>query len=293
MRTTELTISSINTVTHPKQITALVIEPDIVGSQTGVMLFTHGWRGNRFLHQDKMKWAADRYNVIAVSVEFRQSGYDFDSVHGRGSYVPYDASFYQVFDVLNVLRHVLQQRQNINPRRVYHYGGSQGGHIALLASIYAPATFAWIYVSCPLTHIDDTELIQGLVGRHFAPWELTIRSPLELIDRINCPVYLEYGTADAIVNHETHGLALAVKLAERGHLAHHIEYSGGTHNLTPTTTKLAAFQTMSEHLDWNAELIGNNDFEQGTINHISCGERTLVVDWSKSPTDTTLANWRT
>lgn len=289
MNTTELIFPSLNTSSHPKRITALVIEPDVVGPETGVMLFTHGRSGNRFVHREKMEWAAERYNLVTISVEFRQSGFDFDPVGGRGFGVPYDYSFYQVFDVLSALREVLQQRQNINRRRIYHYGSSQGGHIALLGAVYAPATFAWIYVSCPLTHIDDSRL-PG-VGRHFASWERTIRSPLELADRLACPVYLEYGTADAIVHCENHGRALAARLEKAGRLARHVEYAGGGHNLAPVTTKLAAFQAMSEHLEWNAGLNGNHDFDQGSVIRISCGDKTFVVDWSKPSTDPALANW--
>lgn len=290
MRTAEVIYPSLNTFSHPKPITALVVEPDIIGPETGLMLFTHGWRGNRFLHQDKMEWAAERYNIVTLSVEFRQSGYDFDAVTGRGSYVPYDTSFYQVFDVLNGLRYMLQQHPNLNRRRIYHYGGSQGGHIALLGTLFAPSTFAWIYTSCALTHT-DTKIVHELSGRYFAPWERAIRSPLELAEHIPCPVYLEYGTEDLIVPHESHSLALAARLAQTGRLVRQVEYSGGGHSLAPTTTKLAAFQAMSEHLEWTATTAVDNDFDQGSMVRIPCGNRTLVIDWSKPSADTGLAQW--
>jgi hypothetical protein len=46
------------------------------------MLFTHGWGGNRFQHEDKMQGAVDAFDLVCVSVEFRQSGYAF----GCGSF---------------------------------------------------------------------------------------------------------------------------------------------------------------------------------------------------------------
>ncbi len=268
----------------------LVIEPEMITSKTGVMLFTHGWHGNRFQHKEKMEWAAERFDLVTVSVEFRQSGYDFDPVKGLGACLPYDAGFYQVFDVLNGLRHILSQRPQVNHRRVFHYGGSQGGQIALLSALYAPKTFAWLYVSCPLTHIDAK--FQALSGRYFAPWELEVRSPLEMAEGIPCPVYLEYGTVDPTVPHESHGLVLADKLTKSGQLARLIEYEGD-HGLQPATDKLAAFQAMSEFIEWSAEVPQCNDFEQGSLVSVPCAERTLLIDWSKKTEDHTLFQWGT
>ena len=154
-----------NSENYVKPIAVAVIEPDNVDTETGMMLFSHGWGGNRFQHQDKMEYTADRFNLICLSAEYRQSGYDFNPVTGKGSYVPYDASFHQVFDTLNALRHMLDLRPKTNRRRLFHYGGSQGGHIALLSAIYAPQTFAFIYASCPVTHLGREQ--QEWAGRTF------------------------------------------------------------------------------------------------------------------------------
>lgn len=290
MQIIEFTFNSSNSVTYPKPITALIIKPDVINSYTGFMLFTHGWGGNRFQHKDAMEWTVSRHNLIAISVEFRQSGYDFDSVRGMGADLPYDAGFYQVLDVLNGLRYVLQQYESANQRRIYQYGGSQGGQIALLAAIYAPVTFSWVYVSCPLTHLEGNLL--KATGRCLAPHELFIRSPLELAHRIPCPVYLEYGTADEIVAHNLHGLPLSKILHVDGRLAQCIEYKGAMHDLTPTTTKLAAFKSMNELLDWNAETTTANDFEQGSEVIISCNRHSLVINWAKCPEDASLIEWK-
>ncbi|MCK4981788.1 MAG: acetylxylan esterase, partial [Victivallaceae bacterium] len=153
MKKYEIVFQSVNSETYSKPLTALVLEPDLVNNETGAMLFTHGWGGNRFQHLDKMEYALDKYNLICVSVEYRQSGFDFDPVKGQGSYRPYDGSFYQVFDVLNGFRTVLELNNNINRKRLYHYGGSQGGHISLLSSIFAPDTFVFTYASSPIVHL--------------------------------------------------------------------------------------------------------------------------------------------
>jgi len=158
MKTFEITYNSVNSETYPKPITMLIIQPDCINDNTGAMLFTHGWGGNRFQHRDKMEYTADEFNLVCISVEYRQSGYDFNPVTGLGAYLPYDASFYQVFDVLNGLRFVLTLIQKINRKRLFHYGGSQGGCIALLSSIFAPDTFAFVYASSAISYFDETHI---------------------------------------------------------------------------------------------------------------------------------------
>ncbi|HEX7010605.1 MAG TPA: prolyl oligopeptidase family serine peptidase [Phycisphaeraceae bacterium] len=285
----EIIYPSTNSINYSKPITALVLQPDHVGPETGVMLFTHGWGGNRFQHEDKMVEVADRYNLIAMSVEYRQSGYDFDPVAGRGAYRPYDASFLQVLDVLNGLRTLLRERPMIDRRRLYHYGGSQGGHIALLSAVYAPKTFAWIYVSCPLTHLDDR--VQDWAGRWFAPHELAARDVLALASRIDCPIYLEYGDADNVVDCEAHARRLIPKLEAVGRLARCVCYPGGGHDLAPTTTKLQAFRAMAAHLPWGARREDEDSFASGSCIELPAAEYRLQIDWSR-PTDAAdLLNW--
>ncbi|MCK5843898.1 MAG: hypothetical protein KAG97_04265, partial [Victivallales bacterium] len=107
MKKREITFDSLNSESYSKPVAVFVLIPDQTDSETGAMLFTHGWGGNRFQHQDKMEYTVENSNVIALSVEYRMSGFDFNPLTGHGSYRPYDASFLQVFDVLNGLRVVL------------------------------------------------------------------------------------------------------------------------------------------------------------------------------------------
>ena len=59
MRKFELTFDTLNSTDYAKQIPVFVLVPDDMNSETGAMLFTHGWGGNRFQHQDKMEWAVE------------------------------------------------------------------------------------------------------------------------------------------------------------------------------------------------------------------------------------------
>ncbi|NQU10528.1 prolyl oligopeptidase family serine peptidase [bacterium] len=274
----------------PKPLTALVIEPDRIGPETGAMLFTHGWGPNRFQHEDKMQITADAFDLVCVAVEYRQSGYDFDPVGGSGWDLPYDASFYQVFDVLNGLRAVLARRPELNRQRLLHYGGSQGGHLALLGAVFAPETFAGVYASVAVTHIEPA--FAEWAGRSFDPHELAIRDALGMADRIQCPVFVEYGTADPNVNCERHSRALVGRLRASGQFAGEAAYEGGGHDLCPTITRLESYQANAPALlrQWRHQ--ETDDWQAGRDVEIPAADRVLRIDWSKPPDDPALFGWR-
>lgn len=273
-----------------KPITVLAIEPERINDQTGVMLFSHGWGCSRFQNQDKMEWTAERFNLLCLAVEYRMSGYDFNAVTGFGAYCPYDASFLQTFDVLNSLRIVLEDHPLLNRKRLFHYGSSQGGHICLLSSIFAPDTFAFIYASCPVVQL--TPSILTWTGREFAPYELSVRSVPEHSERIKCPVYIEYGTSDTDVPCMEHSEVLIKLLQQRNHPVEIAAYDGGGHSLQPTITKLAAYQRMALHPLENLCSNKTDDFAVEALIRIPCGNRTLEIDWSKRPDDPALAAWK-
>jgi predicted esterase len=289
MQEYELTFKSLNSENYAKPITVLVMQPDKMDEHTGVMVFTHGWGGARFQHADKMAWTADRFNVVCLSAEYRMSGFDFNPVTGQGAYRPYDASFMQTFDVLNALRFVLGQYPSLNRRRIFHYGGSQGGHICLLSSIFAPNTFAFVYASCPLVRITPKKAAWS--GREFAPYELSVRNVLEHSGLIRCPVYLEYGTADETVDCTEHSELLIQQLRRQNHALQVEVYEGGGHSLEPTITKLAAFQKMAPTPLQSLTSDTQDDFAAGSLVRIPCGEKTLHIDWSKPTADIHLVQW--
>ena len=237
-----------------------------------------------------MEYACDRHNLICISAEYRQSGYDFDPIGGSGSLVPYDTSFYQVFDVLGALRSVLTLYPAVNRRRIYHYGGSQGGHIALLSAIFAPGTFAFVYASCPMTHVDDDR--EQEAGRSFSSWEMMIRDVPLHAGRIRCPVYLEHGTADISVPHTAHTQALASELKKHGVSVTERYYENAGHDLRPTTDKLTAFIVMgSEQHLFGMENQSPDVFLSGGHIRIPCGGSCLHIDWTKPPADRAMFRW--
>lgn len=289
MRKYEFIFNSVNSEIYPKPITVLVMEPDNMDKNSGAMLFTHGWGGNRFQHQDKMEYSVDKHNLVCISVEFRQSGFDFDPVTGHGAYLPYDTSFYQVFDVLNGFREVIKFYPQINHKRFFHYGGSQGGHIALLSSIYLPNTFAFIYASCPVIHLDKKRCISA--GRMFNEDELSIRNIVDHADLIQTPIYVEYGTADTTVECKTHSMAFIKQLKKLNKTISSKEYKGGEHDLMPTISKLDAFKENVPQLMTTMVRDCEDDFSQNSKIKIETPNNKLTIDWSQPAHSIDLFHW--
>ena len=290
MKCHEFIFRSVNIASYPKPITVLVIAPDVMDENTGTMLFCHGWGGNRFQHQDIMEFTADTFNVVCIAPEYRQSGYDFDAVRGLGSVIPYDAGFMQVFDCLNSLRKVLELYPNINRNRIFSYGGSQGGHLVLLSSIFAPDTFAFTYISSAMTHLDDPKIESA--GRTFTEEELSVRNVIEHAHLLRCPIFMEHGTADENVSCDTHARPLEARLKLLGKTVTAKYYEGGLHSLEPAISKVEAYKAMIPNALRTLYHPGNNDFQNGAQVEIDCGKKILKIDWTQPLESLKLFSWK-
>lgn len=281
MRNYEITFESVNSEHYPKPITALIVEPDVLPENPGVMLFTHGWSGNRLAYREMMEFTAENFGLIGIATEFRQSGFDFNPVTGLGSYRPYDTSFFQTIDVMNALRTVLELRPQADRSRLFHYGGSQGGHIALLSAIFAPQTFAFVYAACPVTYLDQRFRINA--GRTFSDFELAARNVHQHAQRIQCPVYIEHGTADPVVHWEKHTQALVSKLEALGKPVFCKIYPGGDHSLQPVISRAESFRQRVPDPIKTLQNSRTDDLAVGQVIRIPCGPKDLVIDW-REPT---------
>ncbi|NSW57977.1 MAG: DUF2920 family protein [Armatimonadetes bacterium] len=132
--------------------------PQGISENTGLMLCLHNWGG--IYNQDVyLKWCrtfAERFNVIAVSVNYLQSG---DTEPGVLGEKPYDHGYLQAMDCLRALYHIQQQLKEagvtINPRRCYSMGGSGGGNVTLMVNKLAPHTFACVVDICGMPGLTD------------------------------------------------------------------------------------------------------------------------------------------
>lgn len=284
----EICFQSANTVDYSKRIAVYVVEPDEINSQTGIMHFAHGWGGNRYGYREMQKEFANHYNLICIATEYRQSGYDFDAITGNGAAVPYDTSHFQVMDCLNALRKTLALYPTANKQRLISFGASQGGHVAMLMSIFCPRTFAFVVSGSGISHVDQK--IQGWAGRDFSADELAIRDVVRMADRIQCPVALIHGTADTTVP-DSHTRLLEKALKENGKTVRIKYVASGGHSLDPVTTRKAVTKELAN--DWLKSLVSQqtNDFDSRSKIEIPCVTRKLVIDWSRAMPDSALITW--
>ncbi len=285
----EIVLPSVNALLYPKPITTLVMAPDDIRPTTGVMVFSHGWGWSRLRFADLMAEVVEKHGLLCLASEYRQSGLDFDPVKGVGYSVPYDASFLQVFDVLNSLRQILALYPQLNRQRIFHYGVSQGGHIALLSAIFAPQTFTAVYSSSGMTWLDPPKI--AFCGRFFSAEELSVRDVCEHAEMIQCPLFLEHGTADENVNCEQHAGRLERRLQalQKPHTIKY--YAGGSHSLAPAISKNAAFEAMLPALLATPDRSSTDDFLAGSRVVLNCANRKLHLDWRKAAGSLELFSW--
>ncbi len=149
---------------EPRTVTVYLTYPggslDHVNPETGLMLSLHNWGGTNATGTADPKFLASTYNVIAICVDYYQSG-DADKS------IPYDFGYLQTLDALRALFFVfdgLEKRDvPFAHGRIFAAGGSGGGNVALMANKFAPRTFACI-VDCSGMAKLDNDIAFGLPG---------------------------------------------------------------------------------------------------------------------------------
>ncbi|MEZ6035159.1 MAG: prolyl oligopeptidase family serine peptidase [Planctomycetaceae bacterium] len=126
-----------------------------VDEHTGIMLTLHNWGGEDCVGTADPKVLADQLNVVAVCVNYLQSG-KTDSID---SSEPYDCGYLQALDALRALAYVrtgLRQRSvRYDDGRIFCTGGSGGGNVTLMARKFAPRTFACVIDICGMKKLSD------------------------------------------------------------------------------------------------------------------------------------------
>ncbi len=143
----------------PRSIQVLVHYPmgklSNVNTQTGIMLTLHNWGGTDCVGTASPQVLANRFNVVAVCVNYLQSG-PKDSIEGPE---PYDFGYLQGLDALRATYWVFSQLQTqkieFDSRRIFATGGSGGGNVTLMANKLAPRTFACVVDLCGMKKLSD------------------------------------------------------------------------------------------------------------------------------------------
>ena len=137
--------------------------PTSPNAQTGLMAVLHGL-GTDFHSYDSEceSWVND-YNVLTVQINFRNT---LEALPGN------DFAKYQAVDVLRVVQYMMAH-YTINKQRVFLWGASAGGFVALHTAMMAPHTFAMVAALSAITRPtnDDDRNYRGYENDPSGGWE--------------------------------------------------------------------------------------------------------------------------
>ncbi len=143
----------------PRQVRISVHYPagtlESVNERTGVMLTLHNWGGVNCGGSANPTALATRLNVVAICVNYLQSGRQASVEDHR----PYDYGLLQSVDALNALAYVRGGLKNADrpydDARMFCTGGSGGGNVTQMANKLAPHTFACVVDMCGMKRLSD------------------------------------------------------------------------------------------------------------------------------------------
>ncbi len=134
-----------------------------VDSESGVMLSLHNWGGTGFVGTADPAVLVSRYNVVAIGVDYLQSG-QYDPERDG----PYDFGWLQALDALRALYFVRNgldaMAKPFDHGRIFAVGGSGGGNVALMANKLAPRTFACVIDLSGMAELSD-DVAFGVPGK--------------------------------------------------------------------------------------------------------------------------------
>lgn len=260
--------------TQGRTIIAAIAEPPEVTASTGFLLIMHGYGNSRFQYAETMKRWALRYDCICVSPEYRHAGYDADPNTGKGATDDYDFSHLQLIDCLNAYRAARLKYPQADGGRRYVWGGSQGGHLALLISAFAPRTFALGVDACGVTHLWREQF-----KARFDEAGQAIRDARRWVSRIRSPMVLFHGTADETVPAEQTREIAGLLAAEGKDFALRF-IPGGDHFNRPVTTRQAVTEEMADGPLRTLRLDAPDDFDAKSVETFDCPGAVYTLDFS-------------
>jgi acetyl esterase/lipase len=184
-----------------------------------------------------------------------------------------------VVDAMNCLRKVKLEFPQCDGSRTIAWGGSQGAHIVLLATAFAPRSFALTIECCGIA-----SRMPGFDKKR--SWaqggdihQAEIRTPLKWVDRFANKVFVFHGTADDVVDVK-HGRALEEALDAAGveHEAHYTD--GGRHFLDPVTGRDKETVKHCSGDIMSRRLAGPDDFEAESEYRFECTGAVYAASFS-------------
>lgn len=184
----------------PRQVKVLVHYPggrlENVNEKSGLMLSLHNWGGENCVGTADPRALADRLNVVALCVNYLQSGPE----HTHSDPEPYEFGYLQALDALHSLwwakAGLKAKDRPFAEGRIYATGGSGGGNVTLMANKLAPRTFACVVDLCGMKKLSHDMAFNLPGGSELnARWS---RSPTS-------PNYLSFDEQDLrFVGHPRH-----------------------------------------------------------------------------------------
>ncbi|MEO2049217.1 MAG: DUF2920 family protein [Pirellulales bacterium] len=237
-----------------------------VNQETGLMLSLHNWGGTEATGTADPKFLANHYNVIAICVDYLQSG-------DRDHSVPYDCGYLQALDSLRALYFVYDRLHKLDKLfddgRIYATGGSGGGNVSLMANKLAPRTFACLIDCSGRCKLTD-DIAFGLPGGS----RLSARYSQDSTSH-------HYLTTDAqeirFVGHPEHLLTMK----SLGNTCKVIISHGSTDHVCPVELAREMVANMQKlEVDVEAHFILDSDIDDKIFTNTGhgVGNRTLIVD---------------
>ena len=148
---------------------------------TGLMLSLHNWGGTGSGGSADPGVLAEKFNVIAIGVDYLQSGKQASIDDPE----PYDFGWLQALDALRALHFVFEGLKArgiaFDSTRIFTTGGSGGGNVSLMANKLAPRTFTAVIDMCGMKKLSD-DIAFNLPGGSSlnARWSRDPASPFHL-----------------------------------------------------------------------------------------------------------------
>jgi predicted esterase len=211
--------------------------PKTQNAATGLMVVLHGLGGDFHQYDTECESWVNDYNVFTVQINYR----------GTGNPPPgYDLGKYQAVDVLRVVKYVFDQ-YGLNKKRIFLWGASAGGNVALHTAKMAPRTFALVAALSPITRPSDESdrLLRGYEADPAGGWETfmlgstrkytteewDIRDAQYLAPYLTgLPVFLIHGDRDPLVDVQ-HSTDMHAALVAAGGQVTFVTVKGGDHDL--------------------------------------------------------------
>lgn len=239
-----------------------------VNAGTGLFLSLHNWGGTKDDGAPDPLVLAERYKVIAICVDYLQSGpYD------AATMPPYDFGYLQALDALRALYWV---RQGLIDRglayhdgRIYATGGSGGGNVTQMANKLAPRTFAAIVDLSGMAKL-SCDIAFGRPGGTGldAGYSRNRKSP-------------EYLSPDARALRDIGRPAHLEEMVALGNEARIFVVHGARDTVCPTADKRRLVRNMERAgLNITARFVGKKDFDGEVFKDArhSVGDRTKILE---------------